>query len=152
MIHIYLCMYIGMQVLSWEMINYVYACGYNLLSAWNWVNSYRKIYGRSNNKRPVAAEMSICNISSQQRCHPHSPNPVGNVVGRGYSAFMELRCQINHQVWCNSIVCHPLKHFIPYKLIKHTQQQQKIHTYWFVILRRRIVLTTRLVLFNTCSI
>jgi hypothetical protein len=53
---------------------------------------YREINYGCDYKRPVAAKMCISNISTQDWSNPNSANPVGDIVGRGDRALMELIC------------------------------------------------------------
>lgn len=53
---------------------------------------YREIDYACDNKRPISAEMSISNVSTQDWSNPNGANPIGDIVGRGDRALMELIC------------------------------------------------------------
>ena len=53
---------------------------------------YREINYACDNKRPISAKMSISNVSTQDWSNPNGANPIGDIIGRGDCALMELIC------------------------------------------------------------
>lgn len=56
------------------------------------VETYRDINNAGNDKSPVTAEMSVGDVSTQDRSDPNSSNPIGDIVGSGDGAQVELLC------------------------------------------------------------
>ncbi len=81
---------------------------------------YREINCGCDYKRPVTAKMSISNISTQDWSNPNSANPVGDIVGRGDRALMELICQIYDEIGGYAIIGHTFKN-----LVDCTSQKKK---------------------------
>jgi hypothetical protein len=56
------------------------------------VETYRDINDGRDDKRPVTAEMSVGDVSTQDRSDPNSSHPIGDIVGSGDGALVELLC------------------------------------------------------------
>jgi len=56
------------------------------------IEPYRDINDAGNDKRPVAAEMSISDVSTQDWSDPNSPDPIGDIVGSSDGALVDLLC------------------------------------------------------------
>jgi hypothetical protein len=56
------------------------------------IETYRDINDAGNDKRPVTAEMSISDVSTQDWSDPNSSDPIGDIVGSGDGALVELLC------------------------------------------------------------
>jgi len=56
------------------------------------LETYRDINYWRSDKRPVTAEMSISNISTQDWSDPNGSDPIGDMVGGGDRALVELLC------------------------------------------------------------
>ena len=54
------------------------------------LETYQEINDGRDDKRPVTAEMSIGNVSAQDWSDPNGSDPIGDMVGRGDGALVEL--------------------------------------------------------------
>jgi hypothetical protein len=76
------------------------------------IETYGEINDGRSDERPVTAEMSISNISTQDWSDPNSSDPIGDVVGRGDGALVELLCQKHNQIGRYTIIRHTFKDFV----------------------------------------
>lgn len=70
--------------------------------------------------------MSIGDVSTQDGSYPDSPNPIGDIVGGGDGALVQLICQIYDQIGGYTVIRHAFENLVHCTKSKKKQNSGKM--------------------------
>lgn len=74
--------------------------------------AYREVDDGGDDEGPVAAEVRVGDVGADDRRQPDGADPVGDVVGGGDGALVQLIRQVQYQVGGDAVVRHALEHLV----------------------------------------